>query len=99
MTVTLLDFTYGFQDIPYEGYANQRMDMTDNQSDQFNLAYTGSLGWGTLRARAYYQHTQHEMDFGDDKRFWYGPGQPPSGSGGDTAVNGTPCSPISGSRW
>ena len=94
----LLDLTYGFQDIPYEGYANQRMDMTDNQSDQFNLAYTGSLGWGTLRARAYYQHTQHEMDFGDDKRFWYGPGQPPSGSGGDTAVNGTPCSPISGSR-
>ena len=93
----LLDFTYGFQDIPYEGYANQRMDMTENKSDQFNLAYTGSLGWGTLQARAYYQHTEHEMDFGDDKRFWYGPGQPPSGSGGDTAVNGTPCSPISGS--
>ena len=94
--VHLLDFTYGFQDIPYENYANQRMDMTENTSDQFNLAYTGSLGWGTLQARAYYQQTDHEMDFGDDKRFWYGPGQPPSGSGGDTAVNGSPCSPISG---
>jgi len=92
----LLDFTYGFQDIPYENYANQRMDMTENKSDQFNLGYTGSLGWGTLQARAYYQQTDHEMDFGDDKRFWYGPGQPPSGSGGDTAVNGSPCSPISG---
>ena len=92
----LLDFTYGFQDIPYENYANQRMDMTENKSDQFNLGYTGSLGWGTLQARAYYQQTDHEMDFGDDRRFWYGPGQPPSGSGGDTAVNGSPCSPISG---
>jgi iron complex outermembrane receptor protein len=93
----LLDFSYGYQNIPYEGYANQRMDMTENTSDQLNLAYTGNLGWGTLRARAYYQHTEHEMDFGDDKRFWYGPGQPPSGSGGDTALNGSPCSPISGS--
>jgi len=93
----LLDFTYGYQNIPYEGYANQRMDMTENRSDQFNLTYTGNLGWGTLQARAYYQDTEHEMDFGDDKRFWYGPGQPPSGSGGDTALNGSPCSPISGS--
>ena len=70
--------------------------MTDNLSDQFNLGYTGKQGWGTLKARAYYEHTQHEMDFGDDKRFWYGPGKPPTGSGGDTAINGTPCSPISG---
>ena len=38
------------------------------------------------------------MDFGDDKRFWYGPGMPPLGSGGDTALNGIPCSPISGSH-
>jgi iron complex outermembrane receptor protein len=94
----LLDFTYGIQDIPQEGYANQRMDMTDNRSDQFNLAYTDNAGWGTFRARVYYQHTKHAMDFGDDKRFWYGPGQPPGGSGGDTAVNGMPCSPISGTR-
>jgi len=94
----LLDFTYGLQDIPYEAYANQRMDMTDNRSDQYNLVYTGRLEWGTVQARAYYQHTKHEMDFGDDKRFWYGPGQPPAGSGGDVAIDGTPCSPISGTR-
>ncbi len=93
----LLDFTYSLQDIPEEGYANQRMDMTDNRNDRFNLGYTGRLGWGTLQARAYYQHTEHEMDFGADKRYWYGPGAPPAGSGGDTAVNGSPCSPISGS--
>ena len=95
---SLVDFTYGRQHIPFENYPNQRMDMTDNLSDQFNLGYSGKQGWGTLKARAYYEHTQHQMDFGDDKRFWYGPGKPPAGSGGDTAINGTPCSPISGVR-
>ena len=92
----LLEFTYGRQDIPYQAYPNQRMDMTDNVNDQFNLAYTLDQSWGTLEARAYYQDTNHEMDFGDDKRFWYGPGKPPAGSGGDTALDGSPCSPISG---
>jgi iron complex outermembrane receptor protein len=91
----LLEFKYGHQHIPYENYPNQRMDMTDNDSDQFNLAYTGKFGFGKLKARAYYEHTQHEMDFGDDKRYWYGNGAPPTGSGGPAAVNGSPCSPIS----
>jgi iron complex outermembrane receptor protein len=94
----LIAFTYTRQDIPYEGFPNQRMDMTNNESDLFNLAYTGEVGWGTLKARAYHQEIRHEMDFGDDKRFWYGPGMPPLGSGGDTALNGSPCSPISGVR-
>ncbi len=87
----LLDFAYTNQHIPYEGFPNQRMDMTDNLSDQLNLGYIGDLSWGTLKARAYYEHTQHEMDFGDDKRFWYG-----GASGGAMALNGKPCSPISG---
>ncbi len=95
---SLVDFTYGRQHIPFENYPNQRMDMTDNLSDQFNLGYSGNQGWGTLKARAYYEHTQHQMDFGDDKRYWYGPGKPPTGSGGDIAINGSPCSPISGVR-
>ncbi len=47
----LLDFTYSYQHIPYEAYPNQRMDMTDNRNDQFNLAYTGDQSWGTLKAR------------------------------------------------
>jgi iron complex outermembrane receptor protein len=87
----LVDFTYGYQHIPYENYPNQRMDMTDNRSDQFNLAYTGELGRTTLKARAYYEHTEHEMDFGDDKRYWYG-----DASGGASATDGMPCSPIAG---
>ena len=87
----LVDLAYSYQHIPYENYPNQRMDMTDNLSDQFNLGYTGELAWGTLKARAYYEHTQHEMNFGDDKRFWYG-----GASGGTAAMNGAPCYPLSG---
>ncbi len=83
----LVEFKYGRQHIPYENYPNQRMDMTDNVSDRFSLAWTGKEVWGTLKARAYYEHTQHEMDFGEDKRFWYAPGT----SG---AINGTPCASI-----
>jgi iron complex outermembrane receptor protein len=88
----LVEFKYGRQHIPFENYPNQRMDMTDNVSDQFSLAYTGKEAWGTLKARAYYEHTRHEMDFGEDKRFWYG-----SASGGSGAQNGASCSPISAS--
>ena len=85
----LVDFTYSRQDLPDEGFANQRMDLTDNTASLFNLAYTGALGWGTLKARAYYQDTSHDMDFGDDKRYWYG-----TASGG-MGMNGSACSPIS----
>ena len=85
----LLDLSYSLQDIPDEGYANQRMDMTDNHNDRFNLGYTGRLGWATVQARAYYQHTEHAMDFGADKRYWYG-----MASGG-MGIDGAPCAPIS----
>ena len=86
----LFEFQYGRQHIPYEAFPNQRMDMTDNVSNRFNLAFTGERGWGSLKARAWYEHTAHEMDFGDDRRYWYG-----SASGGSAATDGLPCSPIS----
>ena len=64
---------YAVQDIPLQGFPNQRMDMTRNDSTRVNLAYEGRFGWGTLTARAYREHTRHAMQFGDDKLFWYGP--------------------------
>jgi iron complex outermembrane receptor protein len=67
------------------------MDQTDNKSDKFNLAFAGSFGWGTLSARAFYEAIDHEMDFGSDKRYWYGAlsaGAPPAGT------NAVPCAPI-----
>ena len=67
----LLDLKLGVQNIPYQGFPNQRMDMTDNDSRQINLRYTGHYDWGNLQARVYHERTRHRMNFGDDKLFWY----------------------------
>ncbi|MDC8758206.1 TonB-dependent receptor [Janthinobacterium fluminis] len=77
----LLELKVGLQNIPHQGYPNQRMDMTGNDSEQFNLRYHGRYQWGELEARAYREHTRHVMNFGHDKQFWYGakgtvPGMP-----------------------
>jgi iron complex outermembrane receptor protein len=67
----LFEMKVGVQNIPYEGYPTQRMDMTGNDSTQVNLAYTGQYQWGILKARVYDEKTEHKMDFGDDKQYWY----------------------------
>lgn len=74
----LLELKLGFQDIPNQGFPNQRMDMTDNQANQYNLSYEGQYDWGKLNARAYHERVRHKMNFGEDKRFFYGdaPGMP-----------------------
>ena len=89
----------GLQNVPEQLYPNQRMDMLDNEQKRFNLHYLGQFDWGSLDGRAFYEKVDHFMDFGPDKRYWYGNGKPPTGSGGvlgfDGLGNGYPCSPIS----
>ncbi len=68
----LFEFKVGVQNIPYQGFANQRMDMTDNNSQQYNFKYTGQFDWGNLQANVYHERTRHSMDFGKDKQYWYG---------------------------
>lgn len=70
----LLEFKLGLQDIPYQGFVNQRMDMTGNKSEQYNLSYKGKYDWGKLEARTYHERTRHSMQFGKDKQYWYGSG-------------------------
>ena len=85
----LVDLKLGFQHIPYQGYPNQRMDMTDNTSTQANLGYTGQYDWGRLDARVYHEHTEHEMNFLEDKAFWYmgnAPGMPMFTEGKNTGA-------------
>ena len=68
----LLQFDLGLQNIPYQLYPNQRMDMTGNDSIQANLRYAGKYDWGVLDGQLYHQSIRHEMNFGPDKQFYYG---------------------------
>jgi iron complex outermembrane receptor protein len=65
----------GRQNVLFEGFPNQRMDMTANDDTQVNLRYSGIYDWGDLSARIYRQKTRHKMDMGPD-RYQYGLGMP-----------------------
>lgn len=67
----LLDLKLGYQHIPYQGFPNQHMDMTDNRSAQLRLGYRGRHDWGRLQARVYHEETEHAMNFMADKLYWY----------------------------
>lgn len=82
----LVEAKFGYQDMPYQLYPNQRMDMTENTQKRGTLRYAGEFDWGELEARAWHEVVDHEMDFGEDKRFWYGMQSMPDGQA---------CSPIS----
>ncbi|MBK9161476.1 MAG: TonB-dependent receptor [Nitrosomonadales bacterium] len=87
----LVELKLGLQNIPYQGFPNQRMDMTGNDSQQFNLSYRGQYDWGGLVARAYSEQTRHSMQFLGDKTYWYGallnvPGMPMDTDGRNTGA-------------
>ncbi|MEY2633150.1 MAG: hypothetical protein RIR00_1804 [Pseudomonadota bacterium] len=86
----LFEAKLGYQDIPYELYPNQRMDMLGNEQTRLNLRYLGQFDWGNLEARLYHERVNHYMDFGPDKRYWYGTSSNVVGQ-----VYGQPCSPLS----
>ncbi|TFH68547.1 TonB-dependent receptor [Gammaproteobacteria bacterium LSUCC0057] len=62
----------GYQHIPFQGFANQRMDMLDNTSWRATLRHSGDYSWGSVNSRLYWENTDHAMDFGPDKQFLYG---------------------------
>lgn len=85
----LLELKLGLQNIDDQGFPNQRMDMTGNNSKQINLRYVGQYQWGNLEARAYHENTRHNMQFGNDKRYWYGAGLNIAGMPMDTEGSNT----------
>ncbi|WEN41641.1 Heme/hemopexin utilization protein C [Thauera sp. GDN1] len=93
----LIEAKIGLQDLPYQLYPNQRMDMLDNEQLRLNLRYTGAFDWGALEMRAYREKVDHFMDFGADKRYWYAPmtstvpvGTPCASPGATTCAAGMP---------
>ena len=86
----LWQFNYGKQDIPYQAWANQRMDMTRNDSTQMNLSYESDTDWGELKGRLYREKTRHTMQFYKNKLFWYGP------NATAPATDGVECETLSG---
>ncbi len=65
----LYTLAIGWQDIPYQGFPNQAMDMTSNKSFSINAGYTSAFDWGTLEARAFRQRVRHKMDVFDEKSY------------------------------
>lgn len=63
----LLSIEAGWQDIPYQGFPNQYMDMTGNKSTTLNALYKSTYDWGQFSARAYRHHVRHKMDMLQDK--------------------------------
>jgi iron complex outermembrane receptor protein len=68
----------GYQNIPYQGFVNQRMDMTGNRAYSVNGGYKGAFEWGKLEANAYWRHVSHVMGFLYDKQ----PSQMPMNTSG-----------------
>lgn len=56
------------ENIPYQGFPNQRMDMTGNRAYTADAKYQGAYDWGTVDARAFYHYVSHTMGFLQDKQ-------------------------------
>ena len=66
-----VQFQYTSQSTPFEGFANQRMDMMGNEQYRLNLRYWGKYDWGRLEAQAYKENVNHYMNFGPNRLYYY----------------------------
>ena len=86
---SLFQARVSYQNMPEQLFPNQRMDLLGNEQVLVNLSWREDLDWGVFEARVWHETVDHYMDFGPDKRFWYGTESAPPVA----PEVGTPCSP------
>jgi iron complex outermembrane receptor protein len=84
------------QGVPYEGFANQRMDLTDNTSTSVQLHGEGPLGAGILTGEASWRSVDHEMNFLSDKGGAATGGMPMITEGEDVSAKVSYDTPVEG---
>lgn len=57
------------QSVGFEGFPNQRMDMTNNENTSFNFRYTGLFDWGDLNLKLFRQRVKHAMDMSYERSY------------------------------
>jgi len=58
----VIQLKVGHQKVPYEGFANEYMDMLDNDATYENVSYKGKIGSVQLDANVFKQNTVHYMN-------------------------------------
>ncbi|MBV8135223.1 MAG: TonB-dependent receptor, partial [Deltaproteobacteria bacterium] len=65
----LYEVQAALQYMPYEGFPNADMDLTENIGAFINARYQGSFEWGAMQMSAYYDHIRHEMNGNTPDRY------------------------------
>lgn len=56
------------QHIPYQGFPNQRMDVTENNAVLGGISFENQFDWGKLDGRVYHHQTWHTMNTLEDRQ-------------------------------
>jgi iron complex outermembrane receptor protein len=83
----LYEVQAALQYMPYEGFPNGDMDLTENVGAFINARYQGGFDWGGMNISAYYDHIRHQMNGNTPDR--YPPGlsrEAPSGGGNSRPI-------------
>jgi iron complex outermembrane receptor protein len=65
----LYEIQAALQYMPYEGFPNADMDLTENAGAFINTRYQGGFDWGGMNISAYYDHVRHQMNGNTPDRY------------------------------
>jgi iron complex outermembrane receptor protein len=65
----LYELQAALQYMPYEGFPNADMDLTQNVGAFINARFKGSFDWGDMKIGAYYDHIRHQMNGNTPDRY------------------------------